>query len=200
MADVKNKREQVKECIELGTMTKADMVEKLGMSSGSVSTQMTYLRWMGHFILPEPETKILKFTDKETYEAHVADKKANAKTPKGAARTPAERAVAVAKTITNQEASKVKWDAKIVECEEILTELPDDADAELNLKEAIASVALAEVKIARNTSLALTLPDLETATAEVEAAAAEKAADEAVENVEDEQDEVAEGESTEELL
>ena len=51
MADVKPKREQVKDMIAEGTHTKAQIAETLGMSAASVSTQMTYLRWMGNNII-----------------------------------------------------------------------------------------------------------------------------------------------------
>lgn len=196
---VKNKREQVKDCIALGTMTKAEIAVELDMSAGSVSTQMTYLRWMDNNIMSDSETKILTFVDQETWDAHMAAKEASKGSGKKAStRTPAERAVAVAKTIATQEKAKAKWDAKIVEVEELLATMPDDADAALNMKEAVAQVAIAEVKITRNEALAATLPDLEEATAEVEATASALAAETAVEDVENDVDE--DSEATDELL
>lgn len=194
MADAKNKRELVKACIELGTMTKADIAEEYDMTVGAVSTNMTYLRWADLFILTDKETKILTFTDKATFDALEAEKASNKGGKKTSARTPAERAIATAKTIANQEASKVKWEAKVADLDEMLETVPDDADVILNLKEANASIAILEVKLVRNEALAATLPSLEDATAEVEAVAAELATETAVENVEEDD------ESTDELL
>lgn len=153
------KREQVRQCIEKGNMTKADIVEELSMSAGSVSTQMTYLRWMDNYIMIDPDTKCLYFTDKETFEAFEADKKANKKTKSTSSKTPEERAITVAKTITNQTATLAKWQAKVVETAEVLETLPDDENAILNAKEAEAMVILTEVKLARNNALADTLPE-----------------------------------------
>ena len=160
MSEVKNKRDQVKECIALGTMNKIEIAEKLGMSVASVATQMTYLRWMDNYIITAPETKILSFTDKDTYEKLEAERVANRKTKPTATRTPEERAVATAKTIATQTDQLDKWAAKVEVAEELLTEHPDDVDAKLNLKEATAMVALLEVKLARNEKLAEDLPEV----------------------------------------
>jgi hypothetical protein len=200
MAETMNKRDQVKALITLGTMTKIEMAAELDMSVGSCSTQMTYLRWMDNYIFTHPETKIISFITKEEADAIEAAKPAKGSSKKASTRTPAERAVAVAKTIATQETALGKWNAKVVELEEVLEAVPDDADAILNMKEAVAQVALHEVKLERNEALAADLPDLEDAQAEVEAAAAEKAADTAVAEVEDDSDVEASDESTDELL
>lgn len=187
--ETRTKRDIVKDCISLGTMTKAQIAEEHGMSAGSVSTQMTYLRWMGYFILIDPEAKVLSFTDEETFNQFEAEKKANRKGGKKApTRTPAERAVATAKTIANQEKQLAKWQGKVYEAEEVLSTLPDDPDAMLNLKEARANTDLLEVKLVRNRALADELPSLEEAEAEIAAAVPES--DEVVE----------EAEATDELL
>lgn len=155
----KNKRELVKECIEKGSMTKAEIAEHLSMSVASVSTQMTYLRWMENYILTDAETKIITFTDKETFEKLEAEKKANRKTKSVSTRTPEERAVATAKTIINQNKQLVKWQEKLALNNELAEDNPEDADIELNIKEAIAQIALLEVKLVRNEKLADELPD-----------------------------------------
>lgn len=155
----KTKREQVKDCIELGTMTKAEIAEELSISVASVSTQMTYLRWGLMFIMTDPETKVLYFTDQATFEAFEADKKANRKTKSTSTRTPEERAVATAKTIANQTKQLAKWEEKSALNDEILSEHPEDANAELNVKESVAMIALLEVKLVRNEALAAELPD-----------------------------------------
>lgn len=167
---VKNKRDQIKDCIEAGEMTKAEIAVKLDMSEASVATQMTYLRWMDNYILTDKETKILSFTDKETFEKLEAEKKANHKTKSTSNRTPAERANAVAKTLGNQNKSLISWQKKLDLNNEVLEDHPDDADVLLNIKEATAQVALLEVKINRNEALAATLPEpVEEVVEEVEA-------------------------------
>lgn len=153
----KNKRELVKDCIEQGNMTKQEIADELGMSVASVSTQMTYLRWMDNYILIDPETKVLSFTDQETFEAAEAAKKANRKTKSTSTRTPEERAAAVAKTLGNQNKQLATWKTKLEAAEEMLEEHADEA-AELAVKEAEAMVALLEVKIVRNEVLADDLP------------------------------------------
>lgn len=183
-----NKRELVKECIEKGNMTKAEIAEHLEMSAGSVSTQMTYLRWMDHYIMTDPDTKILSFTDKETYEAFEAEKKANRKTKTTAARTPEERAVAIAKTIKTQEGQLAKWKEKESAAAEMLKELPEDENAILNHKEAVAQVALLEVKLVRNKALAAELPTPVVAEAEEAEEADDEDSD--VEESEDEETEL----------
>ena len=157
----KNKRDQVKECIKRGDLTKAEIATALGMSLGSVSSQMTYLRWMDNYIVTDPETKILSFTTKEAFEALEAEKKANKSTKTTATRTPEERAQAVAKTIGTQEKQLAKWQAKSEQIAAFIAEHPEDADAALAAKEATASIALLEVKLARNTALLESLPEIE---------------------------------------
>jgi len=161
MSETMNKRDQVKALIALGTMTKAEIAEQLEMSVASVATQMTYLRWMDNYILTDPETKILSFTDKETFEKFEAERAANRKTKTTATRTPEERAQAVAKTVATQEKQLATWHAKLAAIKEVAAEHPNDADIALSLKEAEASIALLEVKLVRNTTLLESLPDID---------------------------------------
>lgn len=165
-----NKREQVKALIEKGGMTKAAIAAALSMSPSSVSTQMTYLRWMDHYIITDPETKVLSFTDKETYEAMQAEKKANTKTKAAAARTPAERLADLQKTIGTQRTALTKWETKVKSISEIVTEHPNDVDAQMDLEEAKAQVTLLKIKISRNEALADTLSAGEETAEDAEAA------------------------------
>jgi len=168
MAETINKRDQVKALIALGTLTKAEIAEKLDMSVASVSTQMTYLRWMDNYILTDPDTKILSFTDQETFDKLEAERRANRKTKTTATRTPEERAQAAAKTVGNQEKQLATWTTKLGSINEIALEHPDDADVALNMKEAKAMVDLLEVKLARNSALLESLPDIDDVEDDVE--------------------------------
>jgi len=170
-----SQRELVKELIETGEYTKAAIAEKLDMSAGSVSTQMTYLRWMGLFIATNPETKILTFCSQEEFEAMEAEKKAKAKTKTTSIKAPQERYDAVVKTIANQEKALEKWQTKVTDAQAVLEDHPDDEDVLLSLKEAEAMVIVTEVKLARNNKLMDELANLE----EVDTTPAEE--DEAVE-------------------
>jgi len=156
-----SQRELVKELIETGEYTKAAIAEKLGMSAGSVSTQMTYLRWMGLFIATNPETKVLSFCSQEEFEAAEAEKKAKAKTKSTSTKAPQERYDAVTKTVANQEKTLERWQTKVSDAQAILEERPDDEDVLLALKEAEAMVIVTEVKLARNNKLADDLAQLE---------------------------------------
>ena len=168
MADL-NRREQVKELIEGGNMTKAQIAEQLGVSAASVSSQMTYLRWMGNFIKYD-ENKILSLVSEEAYNAWQAELAANRTTKTASNKTPEEQALAVSKAIDRQTVSLANWNKKLEKVETDLIDEPDDDELLELQSEATANITLFEIKIKRNQRKAATLPDVvETADAAVDA-------------------------------
>lgn len=161
----KNRREQVKEMIETGDYTKAEIAAELDVNPSSVSSQMTYLRWMGHFIVSDDDKK-LRFCSEEEYNDITAAALANRKTKTTSTKTPEEQAVALQKTIANQTAQLEKAQAKCVQIDFDLEH--DEANAELleMKEEADAMATILRIKLARNKAKALELPEVEVEEAE----------------------------------
>ncbi len=159
MADEKKvtKRDQVKEAIITGEFTKAQIAENLEMSLGSVSSQMTYLRWMGMFIKWD-ENKVLSMCTSDEFDAWEAENKANRKSPAASKLTPEEQSVRTAKTLGNQAKSLVTWEKKL----EGAIEINDDDATEENqdyVDECEANIVLLKIKIKRNEAKAADLPE-----------------------------------------
>lgn len=155
-----NRREQVKELIEKGNMTKAEIAEALEVNPASVSSQMTYLRWMGNFIIADPETKALSFCTEEEFEAHQALVKASRKSKASAAsKDPQEVANALAKTLKTQRAQYTKALAKCAQVDADIANEPDDLELIELKEEADANATLLRIKIKRNEAKAETLPE-----------------------------------------
>lgn len=160
MSDAKelNRREQVKELIETGEFTKQEIADKLGVAPSSVSSQMTYLRWMGNFILADADKK-LRFVTEEEAAAHeelvLAKRKTKATT---STKSPQEQANALAKTIKSQEAQYTKALAKCEQIDKDLALEPEDAQLIELKEEADANAVLLRIKIKRNMDRAETLP------------------------------------------
>ena len=155
-----NRREQVKELINAGTFTKAEIAEQLDVNPASVSSQMTYLRWMGNFIIADPETKALSFCTEEESNAHQNLIKASRKSKTAAAsKDPQETANALAKTLRNQRAQYKKALAKCAQVDADLADEPDDMELIEIKEEADANATLLRIKIKRNEAKAETLPE-----------------------------------------
>ena len=171
MAEKPNRREQLIERIKTGKMTKADIAEDIGIKVSGVSSQMTYLRWMGHFIIWD-EDKKLSFTDEEGFNAWEAAKKAGRKSVSKSTRTPQEQFDALTKTIASQTKSLAKWEKKLKLMEAEDYEVEDDT----LIPEAQANITLFEIKIQRNEDklAAINMDDVE----EVEEDVAEEVNDE----------------------
>jgi len=158
MAEKVNRREQVKELIATGNYTKAEIAAELGVNDASVSSQMTYLRWMGNFILANADKK-LRFVTQEEAEAAEAAVIANRKVGTTSAKSPQERADALVKTIKTQESAYAKALAK---CKQVDKDLEDDSNDEelLEIKEeADANEVILRLKLKRNKALAAELPE-----------------------------------------
>jgi len=159
MSEKVNRREQVKELIETGEYTKAEIAAKLEVKDASVSSQMTYLRWMGHFIVAD-ENKKLRFCTEDEYNAQqevvLANRKAKAST---SAKTPQEQADALAKTLKTQRAAYAKAQAKVDQVNADIAEDPDDEELVELKEEADANATLLRIKIKRNEAAAAKLPE-----------------------------------------
>jgi len=157
MAEV-NRREQVKELIASGTYTKAEIAEKLSVNASSVSSQMTYLRWMGNFILADADKKLRFCTEDEwnaAQEVVIANRKAKSNT---ASKTPQEQANALAKTLVGQKKMYEKAVAKCTQIDADLALEPSDIELQELKAEADANATLLRIKIARNEKRATELP------------------------------------------
>lgn len=158
MAEKPNRREQVKEMIKRGNMTKAAIAEEIGVSAASVSSQMTYLRWMGKFIKYD-ENKILTFCTEEEYNAWQEELAANRKSKAASTRTPEEQAEATHKAIKRQETQLANWRKKMEAITKDLQADPEDDELLELEEEAEANITLLKIKIKRNEAKAEELPD-----------------------------------------
>ena len=168
MAQVETKetrQDQVKELIEKGGFTKKAIADALGVPVNSVSSQLTYLRWKGNFIMTDPDTKVLSFVTEEEMQAHEAAVKTAraAKASSASAKTPQERANALAVTIKRQETQFAGFLTKISQIEADMLKdgeagKPEDEELVELLEEAKANATLMRIKIKRNKALAESLP------------------------------------------
>lgn len=155
----KNRREQVAELIKEGTHTKAEIAEMLDVSAASVSSQMTYLRWMGNYIKYD-ENKVLTFCTEDEYNDWQEELAKNRKT-KTAARTPEEQAEAIYKAIERQESQLATWRKKLDQINADIADDPEDVQLDEFKREAEANITLLEIKISRNRVKQADLPDYE---------------------------------------
>ena len=157
----KSMRIKVQELIETGKFTKIELAEELGTKVASISSNMTYLRWGGNFIIWDADKK-LSFTDEEGYDAWETDRKANSKSKASESKlSPQELHDKLTKTIATQNKALNRWDKKV-------DAGPQDDDT--ILREAEANVVLLVIKIARNQAKldAIVIPDADTSDAELE--------------------------------
>jgi len=174
-----SRRDQVKGMIEEGVYTKAEIASTLGITTAGVSSQMTYLRWMGNHIIYDLDAdmadRILKMATEEEFQAWEADKASrSASTTKVSKKTPAEQTIALYKTIATQTKQKETWAEKAEEYSADSKADPDDEDLADNAAEAAANVILLSIKIKRNVAKLADLPSLEKAKAEIAEAGGEE--------------------------
>lgn len=136
------KKELVKQLIGEGEHTKAEIAAKLSMSTASVSSQMTYLRWMGNFIVYD-EKKILSLVTEEEYKEWQATLQANKK-PK-ITKTPEQLAKQAVKSLAKLKTSLASWELRLDKADE--NEAIDDMEE--FQAEASANIVLLEIKIKR---------------------------------------------------
>ncbi len=159
MAQKVGLREQVKDMINSGEYTKNEIAEHLKSSAGSVSSQMTYLRWMGHFIKWD-ENKKLSFCSAEEYDAWQVELGAARKTKAVSARTPEEQAVTLQKTINAQSKAVSSWEKKLRDAMDVLAKDEEDEDLQDFVAEAKANITILELKLKRNKIRAAELPEV----------------------------------------
>jgi hypothetical protein len=172
------KRDQVLEMLNEGTFTREQIAEKLAMPVASVSSQFTYLRWMGNYIIYN-EDKIVRTATKEMYDAWVAERAANKKTStRASAKSPQDQADALAKTLANWKKLFASWGVKLKKIDADLITMPDDDELQELRDEAAANTTLLGIKIKRGEKKALTLPEpLDEATENEEVEEAEETED-----------------------
>jgi len=144
-----SKRDQVLEMLKEGGHTRDEIAQKLEMSTASVSSQFTYLRWMGYYIIYD-ENKILSLVDQDEYEKWQAEKERNKKTKAVSTRTPEEQAEALEKTLGNQTKQLDNWREKLVKIDADMEKMPNDEELQDMQAEAQANITLLEIKMKRN--------------------------------------------------
>jgi len=173
------KRDQVKELIIKGGYTRDKIAKELNMSTASVSSQFTYLRWMGNFITFDDE-KILSMVTEAEYNEWVAAKAAKAGTKKSAVastKTPAEQYKALAKTIGVEKKQLTVWEAKLITINKDLAAMPEDSELLEMQAEASAMVVLLSIKVKRNERKLAAMPEPEEAPIDEDALPADDGAD-----------------------
>ncbi|MDA3808614.1 MAG: hypothetical protein PF440_11970 [Thiomicrorhabdus sp.] len=148
----KSMRFKVADLIEEGLYTKVEIAEKLETKVASISSNMTYLRWGGKFIIWDADKK-LSFTDELGFDEWTAANKTNSKGSKAESKlTPAEQHAKLTKTIATQSKQLVNWQKKVK---------AGAQDDETILPEAEAQVTLFGIKILRNQAKLDALGDVE---------------------------------------
>lgn len=156
------KREQVKALLN-GTMTREEIATQLGMSTASVSSQLTYLRWMGNFVIYDDDKKLSLATESE-YNDWTAAKAAKAGTKKasaGSTKTPAEQYAALTKQIGTEKKQITTWEAKQAQLIKDLANDPNDAEFIEMKAEADAMLVLLNIKLNRNERKLAAMPEPE---------------------------------------
>lgn len=208
--DVKEiNRDKILRLITENQYTKVEIAEIVACSVKSVSSQMSYLRFGKHHIHMHPDSKVLYTASEEEHKVlEHAQAEAKASRKKVTLKTPAEQAVATAKTIQRQEKALENQRLKLTAICDKLAEDPDQDNTEEDLDtkaEAEANITLLEIKLKRNKAKAESLPSLEidgvTAEETRKAQAAEVAEDEErPEDEEEYEEEEYEDEDEDELL
>lgn len=158
-AETKSKRDQVLEMLREGGYTREEIADALDMTVASVSSQFTYLRWMGNFIIYD-EDKVIHLVNQEEYDKWLEEKAANRKTKSStSAKTPQEQADALDKTIKNQTKQLENWQAKKTKIDNDLEAMPDDDELQEMQAEAAANITLLQIKIKRNNAKLADLPE-----------------------------------------
>lgn len=154
------KRDQVLALLQDPTVkyTREELAIKLQTTVASISSQFTYLRWMGNFIIFD-ENKKLSLVSQAEYEAWAAARSAKAGKKATATRSPEAQAVALAKTVAGQEKQLATWAAKLEQVvKDLVAEPVNETLLELQT-EARANVDLLTIKIKRNKAKLLELPE-----------------------------------------
>lgn len=75
------KRNAVYDLLKIGVYTRKDIAKQLGISVGSVSVHITHLRWQGHYINYDLDTRVMRAVSRTEYLAWLETKKKPSLTP-----------------------------------------------------------------------------------------------------------------------
>ena len=67
MSQTQNKRTIIREAIESGDFTKAELMEKASVNAAGFASQLSYMRMGGIFPAADPDTGIFKIVDEATW-------------------------------------------------------------------------------------------------------------------------------------
>lgn len=76
MSELKNKRTIIREAIESGNFTKAQLMELASVNAAGFASQLSYLRMGGIFPVADPDTGIYKIVDEATWTEMQSTRKA----------------------------------------------------------------------------------------------------------------------------
>lgn len=146
------KRDQVLALLKEGKYTREQIAVQLGMSTASVSSQFTYLRWMGNYIIAD-ENKVLSLATETEFAAWEAARESNRKTKTttsaASTKSPAEQYESAKKAIETSTKQLASWTAKFEQAEKDLAAETDNALIRELYEEAGAMVTLLTIKLRR---------------------------------------------------
>lgn len=146
------KRDQVLAMLREGKHTREQIATTLGMSTASVSSQFTYLRWMGNYIVADATTKIVSLATETEFAAWEAARESNRKTKTTAStstKSPAEQYDSAKKAVEATTKQLAAWTAKLEQAEKDLAAETDNELIRELYEEAQAMVTLTTIKLRR---------------------------------------------------
>jgi len=142
-----NQRSKVEALIRCNMFTKVEMSSLLGITTQSISSQMSYLRLSGVFIKYD-ENRVYSLCTEEEYKEWAESRETSAK-GKGSTKSPVEQANGLAKSIQRQTTQKMKLDARVPELQGLYEADTDNQFHADNFSEAAAKIVLLEIGIRR---------------------------------------------------
>lgn len=149
-----NQRTKVSALIELNQFTKAEMSILLGITTQSISSQMSYLRIANKFIKYD-ENRVYSFCSEEEFNSWTASRVVSTKS-KRPTKSPVEQANVLAKSIKRQTTQKANLEAKLEafdasENTQETTDFVDEAEAKITLLEIGIRRAEAKLEVIKTT-------------------------------------------------
>jgi len=150
MSQTQNKRTIIREAIESGDFTKAELMEKASVNAAGFASQLSYMRMGGIFPVADPTTGIYKIVDEATWTSMQNDRKTG---------KPAEE--------LTPEAMRAKLEGKAKRAASAHTnadkkskDLPGDKLLKLKAKRAAMDLEICEIELGQHQAA---FPDLEEA-------------------------------------
>lgn len=148
MSQTQNKRTIIREAIESGDFTKAELMEKASVNAAGFASQLSYMRMGGIFPVADPTTGIYKIVDEATWTSMQNDRKTG---------KPAEE--------LTPEALRAKLEGKAKRAASAHTnadkkskDLPGDKLLKLKAKRAAMDLEICEIELGQHQAA---FPDLE---------------------------------------